>query len=123
MKILIVDEVELSNVDMHNRDSYPEDGLYVVNDGIANVLCTVANGAVYSTVLPEKFIVQNYEKVLHRDIDELYAMLDSINTKVAESLGIPSELLTSTQNTGGVSEDALLKALAIVQKPELIKDI
>lgn len=54
---------ELSTKNVHARESYKEDGLYLVNDEIAWLLVSVIGTSVYTMPIPNKDIIKQYESL------------------------------------------------------------
>lgn len=52
---------ELSVKDAHNRESYKEIGLHLVNDGVAWLLVNVFDKHVHSICIPNKDVIKQYE--------------------------------------------------------------
>ena len=74
---------ELSLKDIYNREAYEEDGLHLVNDGIAWVLVNVDDSGIYTIYLRNKDIIKQYEfNAKSRSMEDikgtLYSKLDYI---------------------------------------------
>ena len=54
---------ELSKKNVHARESYKEDGLYLVNDEIAWLLVSVIGTSIYTMPIPNKDIIKQYESL------------------------------------------------------------
>lgn len=149
----------------YGKEHY-EEGLFIIDDGIARIFAIWDGSCLWSCGIPhdfiDKYIVEraisdNYE-VYHRDIEAFEASLESIsnaitsNGKVLESLGneisahkaivnekwdgvvdnmkenhkeVMMKLGDMPKNIGceGLNILDVAKSFAVIQKPELIKEL
>lgn len=69
---------ELSTKNVHARESYKEDGLYLVNDEIAWLLVSVIGTSVYTMPIPNKDIIKQYENLGRSKTDiDIYGITEN----------------------------------------------
>lgn len=59
-------ELEIKEIDVqqvHKRESYKEDGLHLVNDGVAWLLVSVTSTSVFTMPIANKKIITQYENL------------------------------------------------------------
>lgn len=74
---------ELSTKNVHDRESYKEYGLHLVNDGVAWLLVNVDDSGIHSMCIPNKDVIKQYEfNAKYRAMEDvkgiLYNKLDYI---------------------------------------------
>ncbi len=139
---LKVKRLELQDGQMvHDINIFPQDGMYIVYDGIADMIVSVFNNCPTTIPITGDCEVKDYEEVSHSTIEdmrqdiadnalELWAPnvtdwlenIDKSITALNKKVGSIEISVPQKQNTG-VDSDILLKAIALSQNPELIKDI
>nr|WP_319268246.1 hypothetical protein [uncultured Draconibacterium sp.] len=112
--LIELQEITLKSIEVWQRKSYPAPGAYLVTDdsGIKALMIVPQSSeaailGIYDTPPP------------HNMLDQF---LGEPITEIPE-LPEPPELLEMPEMRTGISEDALLKAIAVAQKPELILNI
>lgn len=55
--------IEIDVQQVHKRESYKEDGLYLVNDGIAWLIVSVVGTSVCTMAIANKNIIKQYENL------------------------------------------------------------
>ena len=109
---------ELTLKDVYNIEEYKEDGLYLVNDGIAYLLVSVYDKSVYTIPLQNKGIVNQYEaKAKTECIEDIKGMLEHKVNYIIELLeGQKNEPLVVTSNTE-LDIDKITKLVQSVNAP------
>jgi len=114
-------EVPSGNVWM--QESYDTKGNYIVFDGFNEniVIVNDVNMPPIVSVIPRDTIVKDYQEVHHTDIDNVN---DNVLEMYKTLLDVQAKLNTFNNGSKGLEDtNDILKAIAISQKPELIKDI
>lgn len=112
--LIELEEITLKSTEVWQRESYPASGSYLVTDD---------SGIKAMMIVPESSeaaIIGIYDMPSPRNM--LDQFLGEPITEIPE-LPEPPELLEMPEMRAGISEDVLLKAIAVAQKPELILNI
>lgn len=95
---------ELNLKDVHNREAYKEDGIHLVNDGVAWLLVNVNDAGIYTMPIPNKDIIKQYESnaknrcmedikgTLYSKLDYIIDLLERQEVKPLEVQSVNTEL-------------------------------
>lgn len=123
--IIEVEDLGIIN-GMYQPDSYPEvNKLYLVSDGvITNLAFKNSDACVMNMPLPQGILLGQKARELEADIcSSMGAMLEDYKNEILDAIGKAKNTEPSrTIHNSGISEDALLKIVAVAQNPELIKE-
>lgn len=112
---------------IYQPDNYPEvNKLYIVNDGvITNLAFKNLDDCVMSMPLPQGVLLEQKARETEADVcSSMGAMLEDYKNEILDAIGKAKNTDPSrTIHNSGISEDALLKIIAVAQNPELIKDM
>ncbi len=78
LKIKLKDRLNMDSEDVYDATKYKEDGVYIINDGIATMLTTVQNGNVVLIPLPPNSFETEIEAELKDYINNIDEALDEI---------------------------------------------
>lgn len=69
---------ELSTKNVHNRESYKEYGLHLVNDGVAWLLVNVDDSSIHSMCIPNKDVIKQYENLgKHKAARDIHGIVEN----------------------------------------------
>ena len=128
MAKFIIEVEDLGTISaLYQADNYPEvNKLYLVSDGvITNLAFKNSDNCVMNMPLPQCFLLEQKARETEVDVcNSIGAMLEDYENEILDTIGKAknTEPLRTIHNYG-VSEDALLKIVAVAQNPELIKDM
>lgn len=112
---------------LYQPDNYPETNkLYIVNDGVlTNLAFKNSDDCVMNMPLPQGILLEQKARETEADVcSSMGAMLEDYKNEILEAIGKTKNTEPSrTIHNSGISEDALLKIVAVAQNPELIKDM
>lgn len=101
-----------------------DSGCYLVNDGLADCIAFVSiqNRLVNIYTLPSNCIIDTKPEIVDELIDELNGISNHIIT-INRSLSALVSNKMQQSAASGLDGDAIMKLLAVAQKPELAKDL
>lgn len=112
---------------LYQADNYPEmNKLYIVNDGVlTNLAFKNSDNCVMNMPLPQGILLEQKARETKADVcNSMGAILEGYKNEILEAIGKAKNTEPSrTIHNSGISEDALLKIVAVAQNPELIKDM
>ena len=112
---------------LYKADNYPEPNkLYIVNDGvITNLAFKNSDDCVMNMPLPQGILLEQKARETEADVcSSMRTILEGYKNEILDAIGKAKNTEPSrTIHNSGVSEDALLKIVAVAQNPELIKDM
>ena len=128
MAKFIIEAEDLGTIDaLYKADNYPEaNKIYIVNDGvITNLAFKNSDNCVMNMPLPQDILLEQKAREIEVDVcSSMGAMLEDYKNEILEAIGKAKNTEPSrTIHNSGISEDALLKIVAVAQNPELIKDM
>lgn len=128
MAKFIIEAEDLGAINgMYKPDNYPEaNKLYIVNDGvITNLAFKNSDDCVMNMPLPQGILLEQKAREIEADVcSSMGAMLEDYKNEILDAIGKAKNTEpSSTIHNSGISEDALLKIVAVAQNPELIKDM
>lgn len=128
MAKFIIEAEDLGTFDsLYKADNYPEaNKLYVVSDGvITNLAFKNSDDCVMIMPLPQGILLEQKARETKEDVcSSMGAMLEDYKNEILDAIGKAKNTEPSrTIHNSGISEDALLKIVAVAQNPELIKDM
>lgn len=128
MAKFIIEAEDLGTIDgLYKADNYPEaNKLYIVNDGIlTNLVFKNSDDCVMNMPLPQGILLEQKARETEADVcSSMGAMLEDYKNEILDAIGKAKNTEPSrTIHNSGISEDALLKIVAVAQNPELIKDM
>lgn len=112
---------------LYQADNYPETNkLYIVNDGVlTNLAFKNSDDCVMNMPLPQGILLEQKARETEEDVcSSMRTMLEDYKNEILDAIGKAKNTEPSrTIHNSGISEDALLKIVAVAQNPELIKDM
>lgn len=112
---------------LYKADNYPEvNKLYLVSDGvITNLAFKNSDDCVMNMPIPQGILLEQKARETEADVcSSMGAMLEDYKNEILDAIGKAKNTEPSrTIHNSGISEDALLKIVAVAQNPELIKDM
>ena len=128
MAKFIIEAEDLGNVEgMYQANNYPEvNKLYLINDGvITNLVFKNSDNCVMNMPLPQGILLEQKARESEADVcSSMGAMLEDYKNEILDAIGKAKNTEPSQNiHNSGISEDALLKIVAVAQNPELIKDM
>lgn len=128
MAKFIIEAEDLGTIDaLYKADNYPEvNKIYIVNDGvITNLAFKNSENCVMNMPLPQDILLEQKARAIEVDVcSSMGAMLEDYKNEILDAIGKAKNAEPSrTIHNSGISEDALLKIVAVAQNPELIKDM
>lgn len=112
---------------LYQADNYPEmNKLYIVNDGVlTNLAFKNSDDCVMNMPLPQGILLEQKARETEEDVcSSMRTMLEDYKNEILDAIGKAKNTEPSrTIHNSGISEDALLKIVAVAQNPELIKDM
>ena len=128
MAKFIIEAEDLGSIGgLYKADNYPETNkLYIVNDGvITNLVFKNSDDCVMNLPLPQDILLEQKARATEEDVcHSMGAMLEDYKNEILDAIGKAKNTEPSrTIHNSGISEDALLKIVAVAQNPELIKDM
>lgn len=112
---------------MYQANNYPETNkLYIVNDGVlTNLAFKNSDDCVMNMPFPQGILLEQKARETEADVcSSMRTMLEDYKNEILEAIGKARNTEPSrTIHNSGISEDALLKIVAVAQNPELIKDM
>lgn len=126
MAKFIIEAEDLGTISgFHKADNYPETNkLYIVSDGvITNLAFKNSDDCVMNMPLPQGILLEQKARETEADVcSSMGAMLEDYKNEILDAIGKAKNTEPSrTIHNSGISEDALLKIVAVAQNPELIK--
>lgn len=127
MAKFIIEAEDGGNVrNIYQLDNYPEvNKLYLVSDGvISNLAFKNSDNCVMNMPLPQDILLKQKAREIEADVcSSMGAMLEDYKNEILDAIGKAKNTEPSrTIHNSGISEDALLKIVAVAQNPELIKE-
>lgn len=127
-KKITIEIEDLGNIEgMFQANNYPEvNKLYLVSDGvITNLVFKNSDNCVMNMPLPQGILLEQKARETEVDVcSSMGAMLEDYKNEILDAIDKAKNTEPSrTIHTSGISEDALLKIVAVAQNPELIKDM
>ena len=127
MAKFIIEAEDLGNIEgMFQANNYPEvNKLYLVSDGvITNLAFKNSDNCVMNMPLPQDVLLEQKARETEVDVcSSMGAMLEDYKNEILDAIGKAKNTEPSrTIHNSGISEDALLKIVAVAQNPELIKE-
>lgn len=128
MAKFIIEAEDLGTFDgLYKANNYPETNkLYVVSDGVTtNLAFKHSDDCVMNMPLPQGILLEQKARETEADVcSSMRTMLEDYKNEILEAIGKARNTEPSrTIHNSGISEDALLKIVAVAQNPELIKDM
>lgn len=127
MAKFIIEVEDLGAIEgMYQANNYPEvNRLYIVSDGvITNLVFKNSENCVMNMPLPQDILLEQKAREIEVDVcSSMGAMLEDYKNEILDAIGKAKNTEPSrTIHNSGISEDALLKIVAVAQNPELIKE-
>ena len=128
MAKFIIEVEDLGTISaLYKADNYPEPNkLYIVNDGVlTNLAFKNSDDCVMNMPLPQGILLEQKARETEADVcSSMRTMLEDYKNEILEAIGKARNTEPSrTIHNSGISEDTLLKIVAVAQNPELIKDM
>lgn len=128
MAKFIIEAEDLGTISaLYKADNYPETNkLYIVNDGVlTNLAFKNSDDCVMNMPLPQDILLEQKARETEANVcSSMGAMLEDYKNEILDAIGKAKNTEPSrTIHNSGISEDALLKIVAVAQNPELIKDM
>lgn len=128
MAKFIIEAEDLGTIGaLYKADNYPETNkLYIVNDGVlTNLAFKNSDDCVMNMPLPQGILLEQKARETEADVcSSMRTVLEDYKNEILEAIGKAKNTEPSrTIHNSGISEDALLKIVAVAQNPELIKDM
>lgn len=128
MAKFIIEAEDLGTIDaLYKADNYPEaNKIYIVSDGvITNLAFKNSEECVMNMPLPQGILLEQKARETKEDVcSSMRTMLEDYKNEILDAIGKAKNTEPSrTIHNSGISEDALLKIVAVAQNPELIKDM
>ena len=112
---------------LYKVDNYPETNkLYLVNDGVlTNLAFKNSDDCVMNMPLPQGILLEQKASETEADVcSSMRTILEGYKNEILDAIGKAKNTEPSRAiHNSGISEDALLKIVAVAQNPELIKDM
>lgn len=128
MAKFIIEAEDLGTINaIYQPNNYPEaNKLYLVSDGVITSLAFKnSDDCVMNMPLPQAYLLKQKAREAEVDVcSSMGAMLEDYKNEILDAIGKAKNTEPSrTIHNSGISEDALLKIVAVAQNPELIKDM
>lgn len=127
MAKFIIEVEDLGSIEgLYQANNYPEvNKLYLVNDGVlTNLAFKNSDNCVMNMPLPQGILLEQKARETEEDVcSSMRTMLEDYKNEILDAIDKAKNTEPSrTIHNSGISEDALLKIVAVAQNPELIKE-
>lgn len=128
MAKFIIEAEDLGNIEgMYQANNYPEvNKLYLVSDGVITSLAFKnSDNCIMNMPLPQDVLLEQKARETEEEVcNSMGAMLENYKNEILDAIGkVKNTEPSRTIHNSGISEDALLKIVAVAQNPELIKEV